>query len=109
MVLFSWVVSLVFASPQVFMFSKMKHPYLEFYQCTNNMVIESYSQLVVEGDNAFFLFYGFDPDTVYMMYDLSFLVFVYFLPLFFLLVSYIFIIYNIRSRYVLKQASNRDH
>ena len=99
MVFFSWVLSLLFASPQAFMFSKMKHPYLEFYQCTNNMVIERYSQLVVEGDKDFYLFHGIESDTIYMIYHLSFLVLVYFLPLCCLLVSYVFIIYLIRKRY----------
>ena len=98
MVLFSWVVSLVLSSPQALMFRKMKHPNLEFYQCTTNMVIESYSELVVEGDKAFYLFYGMDSDTLYMIYHLSFLIFVYFLPLCCLVVSYIFIIHLIRRR-----------
>ena len=96
MVFCSWVVSLLLSSPQAFMFRKMKHPYLEFYQCTTNMVIESYSQLVVEGDKAMYLFFGVDSDTVYLLYHLSFLIFVYFLPLSCLLVSYSFIIYLIR-------------
>ena len=96
MVFFSWVVSIILSSPQAIMFRKMKHPYLEFYQCTNKMVVENYSHLVVEGDKARYFFFGIDSDTVYMIYHLSFLLFVYFMPLFCLLVSYIFIIHLIR-------------
>ena len=98
MVLCSWIISLLLSAPQAFMFRKLKHPYMEFYQCTTNMVIESYSELVVEGDKAFYLFYGMDSDTLYMIYHLSFLIFVYFLPLCCLVVSYIFIIHLIRRR-----------
>ena len=99
MVLFSWVVSLVLSSPQALMFRKMKHPHLEFYQCTTNMVIENISTVVMDGAKATYFFFGIDSDTVYMIYHLSFLVFVYFLPLCCLLVSYIFIIHLIRRRF----------
>ena len=80
MVLFSWAVSLLCASPQAVMFSKMKHPDLEFYQCRVQFI---------------------DSDTVYIIYNLSFLVLVYFFPLCCLLVSYVFIIYLVRGRYTL--------
>ena len=96
MVLFSWVVSFVLSSPQALMFRKMKHPNLEFYQCTTNMVIENYSTVVKDGDKATYFFFGIDSDTIYMIYHLSFLVIVYFLPLCCLLVSCIFIIHLIR-------------
>ena len=99
MVLFSWVVSFVLSTPQALMFRKMKHPNLEFYQCTTNMVIENYSTVVMDDDKATYFFFGIHSDTVYMIYHLSFLVFVYFLPLCCLLVSYIFIIHLIRRRF----------
>jgi hypothetical protein len=84
---------------------KAKHPYMEFYQCTTNMVIESYSELVVEGGRALYLFHGMDSDTLYMIYHLSFLVFVYFLPLCCLLVSYIFIFLSV---FIIKKQSFLD-
>jgi hypothetical protein len=101
MVLFSWVVSFFLSSPQALtlMFRKMKHPNLEFYQCTTKMVIENYSTMVMEGDEATYFFFGIDSDTVYKIYHLSFLLFVYFLPLCCLLVSYIFIVHLIRRLY----------
>ena len=98
MVVCALIVSLLLSSPQAFMFRKAKHPYMEFYQCTTNMVIKSYSELVVEGEKAFYLLCGIDSDTLYTIYHLSFLIFVYFLPLCCLLVSYIFIIHLIRRR-----------
>ena len=54
--------------------------------------------VVMEGDEATYFFFGIDSDTVYKIYNLSFLLFVYFLPLCCLLVSYIFIIHLIRRR-----------
>ena len=99
MVVFSWIISLMLSSPQAIMFRKVKHPYLEFCQCTTNMAIENYSVLVVKGDKALYLFHGIDTDTIYMIYNLSFLIFVYFLPLCCLIISYIFIFCLIRRRF----------
>ena len=53
MVLCSWIVSLLLSLPQAFIFRKLKHLYMEFYQCTTHMAIESYSELVVQGDKTF--------------------------------------------------------
>ena len=61
------------------------------------MVIESYSESVVEENKVIYLFFGVNSDTVYLIYNLSFLIFVYFFPLACLLISYIFIIYLIRK------------
>ena len=103
MVLFSWVLSFVLSSPQAMLFRKMKHPDMEFYQCTTKMVIENISTVVMDGDKAKYYFFGIESDIVYKIYHLSFLVFVYFLPLCCLLVSYIFIIHFIRRRCQNKQ------
>ena len=99
MVFFAWVVSFMLSIPQAMMFRKVKHPNLEFYQCTTNMAIENYSVLVVQGDKALYLFHGIDTDIIYMIYHLSFLIFVYFLPLCCLIISYIFIIYRLSRRF----------
>ena len=78
--------------PQAFMFRKLKHPMLEFYQCTNAMVLEDYSEVVRENDTIRFVFYGIDSIDVYKIYNFYFLLFVYFLPLICLIISYIIII-----------------
>ena len=103
MVLCSWMVSLILSLPQAFMFRKLKHPHLEFYQCTTKNVLESYSDLVVEDGKLSFVFYGLDPIMVYNIYHFSFLFFVYFLPLFCLIISYIIIINLIKRYFNLKR------
>ena len=96
MVLCSWVVSLLLSLPQAFMFRKLKHPMLEFYQCTTRMVVEEFSEVVRENDNLRFVFYGMDSIDVYKIYHFYFLLFAYFLPLLCLVISYIIIIKLIR-------------
>ena len=97
-----WVVSLLLSLPQAIMHRKLKHPHLEFYQCTTKMVVETYSDLVMEGDKLKFVFYGFDPVAIYNIYHFSFLFFVYFLPLFCLVISYIIIIKLIKRYKIIK-------
>ena len=92
MVLCCWVVSFILSFPQAIMFRKLKHPHLEFYQCTTKSVVETYSDLVTEDGKLKLVFYGLDPVRVYNIYHFSFLFFVYFLPLFCLIISYIIII-----------------
>ena len=52
MVCISWLISLTLASPQALMFRKLKHPSLDFHQCTTNMVIETYSEVGFEDQQA---------------------------------------------------------
>ena len=96
MVCISWTISLALASPQALMFRKLKHPSLEFYQCTTNMVIETYSEVVLENRQAKMKFFGIDPSVLYKLYSGSFLFFVYFFPLFCLIISYTIIIILIK-------------
>ena len=100
MVCISWLVSLILASPQAIMFRKLKHPSLEFYQCTPDMVIETYSTLVFENGQEQIKFYGINPATLYKLYSASFLFFVYFFPLFCLLISYSIIIILIKRLFL---------
>ena len=96
MVCISWLISLTLASPQALMFRKLKHPSLDFHQCTTNMVIETYSEVVFEDQQAKLKFYGIDPSVLYKLYSGSFLFFVYFFPLFCLIISYTIIIILIK-------------
>ena len=96
MVCISWVVSILLSFPQAMMFRKLKHPYLEYHQCTQKMVIESYSDIVVENGHEKYKFYGIDPSILYQLYSGSFLFFVYFFPLFCLIISYTIIIISIK-------------
>ena len=92
MVTMSWVISIILALPQAFMFRKLKHPEIEFYQCTTTMAIEDSSYEVLVDGQKIFLFLGFDPETIYRFYHFSFLFFVFFLPFSVLIVNYIIII-----------------
>ena len=105
MVFISWVVSILLSCPQALMFRKLKHPSLEFYQCTTNMVIESYSDIVIENSQAKIRFYGIDPSILYALYSGSFLFFVYFFPLFCLIISYTIIIIIIKRLYYCSELS----
>ena len=98
MVTMSWVISIILALPQAFMFRKLKHPEIEFYQCTTTMAIEDSSYEVLVDGEKIFLFLGFDPETIYRFYHLSFLFFVFFLPLSVIIVNYVIII-KIITRY----------
>ena len=98
MVTMSWVISIILALPQAFMFRKLKHPEIEFYQCTTTMAIEDASYEVLVDGQKIFLFLGFGTETIYRFYHLSFLFFVFFLPLAFLIVNYVIII-KIITRY----------
>jgi hypothetical protein len=96
MVVVSWIISIILSLPQAFMFRKLKHPYVKFYQCTTHMVVEEYShQVVVDGETKF-IFLGVDSETVYSLYHLSFPFFVFFFPLGCLIFNYGIIIKMIR-------------
>jgi hypothetical protein len=92
MVAFSWVVSILLSLPQALVFRKLKHPELEFYQCTTSMAIEDFSQEVEVGGQMKILFFGVEPKTIYRTYHFSFLFFVFFFPLAVLMVNYFIII-----------------
>ena len=88
MVVVSWALSLLLSLPQAFMFRKLKHPVVEFYQCTTDMVVEEFSeQILVAGETKFSLF-GVDSDIVYTIYHFSFPFFVFFFPLACLIINY---------------------
>jgi hypothetical protein len=96
MVVVSWIISLLLSLPQAFMFRKLKHPAVEFYQCTTDMVVEEYSdQVVVDGETRF-IFLGVDSETIYSIYHFSFLFFVFFFPLACLIFNYGIVIKMIR-------------
>ena len=97
MVFCSWLVSLVLSSVQAIMFRQVKHPNMEFYQCTSDMVVEMNSDLVITNGEPRFIFFGIDPEVIYTVYHFSFLFFVYFFPLLCVLISYAAII-NIIKR-----------
>ena len=96
MVVISWVISILLSLPQAIMFRKMKHPLVEFYQCTTLNVVEDFAtKTVVDGETKFTLL-GVDSDTIYSLYHFSFPFFVFFFPLGCLIVNYSIIIKIIR-------------
>ena len=60
MVFSAWVVSFMVAM----MFRKVKHPHMEFSQCTTDMVLEMYSDMVIQDGEISFLFFGINPDII---------------------------------------------
>ena len=59
----------------------LKHPHKEFYQCTTEFRLEMESDLTFVDGELVFRYYGVDPKIIYAIYNFSFLLFVYFLPL----------------------------
>ena len=59
----------------------LKHPHREFYQCTTEFRLEMESDLTFVDGELVFRFHGADPQVIYAIYNFSFLLFVYFLPL----------------------------
>ena len=59
----------------------LKHPHKDFYQCTTEFRLEMESSLTFVEGELVFSFYGADPKIIYAIYNFSFLLFVYFLPL----------------------------
>ena len=102
----SWFISLLLASPQAIMFRKLKHPAVDFYQCTTTLVVEEYADMVVEDKQTKFILLGLDSGTIYIIYHFSFLFFVFFFPLVFLIITHIIIIKLIQRysffKYLLK-------
>ena len=96
MVVASWTISLILSLPQAFMFRKLKHPFVEFYQCTTDMVVEEYSSQVVVAGETKYIFLGVDSEIVYSLYHFSFPFFVFFFPLACLIFNYGIIIKMIR-------------
>ena len=92
MVVCSWLVSLALSSPQAIMFRKVKHPNIDFCQCTSDLILEMNSEIIIKNGEPTFLFFGIDPEILYSVYQFSFLFFVYFLPLFCIIISYVVII-----------------
>ena len=92
MVVCSWLVSLALSSPQAIMFRKVKHPNIDFCQCTSDLILEMHSEIIIKNGEPTFLFFGIDPEIIYSVYQFSFLFFVYFLPLFCIIISYVVII-----------------
>ena len=96
MVFCSWMVSGVLSCPQAILFRKVKHPKMDFYQCTPIMFLETYSHIVIKDNRISFSFYGIDPKIIYTFYHFSFLFFVYFLPLTIMIISFTSIIRMLR-------------
>ena len=92
MVFIAYLITIMFASPQAIIFRVLKHPDKEFYQCTTTLVVEEYADVVVDDDQTKFVLLGMDSSTIYIIYHLSFLFFVFFFPLTFLIITHIVII-----------------
>ena len=97
MVFSAWVLSFMLSIPQAMMFRKVKHPDMEFSQCTTDMVLEMHSDMVIQDGEISFLFFGINPHIIYSFYHFSFLFFVYFLPLLVILINFM-VILNIIKR-----------
>ena len=86
------MVSIFLAFPQALIFRRLKHPELEFYQCTTSMAVEEFSEEVFVDGEIKFIFFGFDAERIYSFYHFTFLFFVFFFPLAVLMVTYMVVI-----------------
>ena len=70
------------------------------------LVVEEYADMVVEDEQTKFILLGLNSGTIYIIYHFSFLFFVFFFPLVFLIITHIIIIKLIQRysffKYLLK-------
>ena len=100
MVILSWLITLVFTTPQAIIFRVMKHPTKEFYQCTTYHFFEDLASPVVVDNTTQLLWHGLTPVQWADLYHTLFNCQVFFAPLIAIITSYIKIFIIIR-RYII--------
>ena len=88
MIIAAWIISALCALPQTLVFRVLKHPKAEFYQCTQ---LKFYEEIF---DNTTII----SPSQAETIYSSFFLLFVYAVPLVFIVVTYATILYKIFMR-----------
>ena len=88
MITAAWIISALCALPQTLVFRVLKHPQAEFYQCTQ---LGFYEEIF---DNTTII----SPSQAETIYSSFFLLFVYAVPLVFIVVTYATILYKIFMR-----------
>ena len=83
----------------------LKHPHKDFYQCTTEFRLEMESNLTFVDGELVFRFYGTDPKIIYALYNFSFLLFVYFLPLACIVCGFLAILSAVKRKFLIFQQS----
>lgn len=105
MILCAWLTSCIFAAPQTLVFRVLKHPQIEFFQCTS---MDFFKDLLVfdAGDGrkvpSTFLWLG--PDAWERIHSCIFLVAVYMVPLLVIIITYA----NILAKIVRKKRESSE-
>jgi len=86
MILLAWIASAVFAAPQTLVFRVLKHPEVEFYQCTSMRFFNDLLEGKGNGTSSSVL--GLAPEDLERVYSCLFLVAVYAVPLAVIVVTY---------------------
>ena len=89
MITAAWIISALCALPQTLVFRVKRHPQVEFYQCTQMGYFEDIF------DNSTTIISPIQAETIYNSF---FLLFVYAVPLVFIVVTYATILYKIFMR-----------
>ena len=89
MITAAWIISALCALPQTLVFRVKRHPQVEFYQCTQMGYFEDIF------DNSTTIISPIQAETIYNSF---FLLFVYMVPLVFIVVTYATILYKIFMR-----------
>ena len=89
MVFISWLLTILFSSPQAIIFRVLKHPTKEFYQCTTYNFFQDLSSPMVMGNTTHMLLLGLRPVQWANIYHTIFNSEIFFIPLFIILGSYV--------------------
>ncbi|XP_023339753.1 gonadotropin-releasing hormone receptor [Eurytemora carolleeae] len=88
MVACAWILAAICSLPQAFIFRKLQYPNKEFYQCLTVDYFRSISSPTVRGNITRLELYGLEPQDWDRIYNFSFNVFVFFIPLLGIVISY---------------------
>ena len=96
MVFTAYIATVILASPQAIIFRVLKHPTIEFYQCTTYNFFEDLSEEVTVGNKTEYFLFGLTPVQCADLYHTIFNCEVFFGPLLAIICSYarIFTILN---------------
>ena len=108
MVMVAWILTLVFASPQAIMWRVLKHPTIDFHQCTTVDFFENLTSPVSVGNSTEMLLVGLTTDQWHNIYHVFFNSEIFFVPLILILISY-FMIFITLARSVGKSYTSAQH
>ena len=112
MIVCAWLTASIFALPQTLVFRVLKHPQIEFFQCTSMdffTEIMNRDAVLANGTltNSTVEFLGLGPEMLEKMYSCIFLITVYMVPLLVIIITYANILCKIIRKKQVSQILNK--